>query len=240
MDNNLLEYIIKVLKKYKFNNLLIDNEIIYNFWDDYLCNPFVDSLMAEQRFWDISIRPFFYKDDFCYNIFLYMQYLFVKYIFYPLVKILVFFIKFIKMKYLFIANKILHSTLFVSLFGPLKIFHFEMVLRIWFVFSSVVIILLWLLCIYVLYLMFKYVNRKSKEVFLDLFYLYLDLTVLLPHYFLIICFLVFDLIFLAFILPFQKYPKLRRLYRFLFKVVLVSLIIIPIYLFIYFKLLGGL
>lgn len=237
MNKDLLDYIIKVIERYKLNQLFIENEIIYNFWDDDLCNPFVDSLIAEQRYWDISTRPFFYKNDPCYKNFLYVQYLLLKYVFYPLGKMLVFVIKFIKIKYLFLANKIIHSTIFLSLFGPLNIFHFEMVLRIWFFFSGIIIIFLWLLCFYILYLMFKYVKRKSKEVFIDLFNLYLDLNMLIPHYVFIICFIIFDFMFLIFILPFPNHPKLRKLYRFLFKLIFIVIIIIPIYLYMYFSLL---
>lgn len=239
-NNNLVEYILKILKKYKINNLFIDNEIIYNFWDDDLCNPFVDSLMAEQRYWDISTRPFFYKDDICYSKILYIQYLLVKYMFYPIGKTLVFIIHFIKLKYLFVSHKILHSTIFLNLFGPLKIVHFEMVLRIWFFFASIVIICFWIFCIYILYLMFKYVKQKSKKVLIDLFYLCLDWNLLIYHYIFIICFLIFDCFFLLLVLPFPNYPKLRKFYRFIFKIGFLILIIVPVYLYIYFEIFKGL
>lgn len=239
LEKELIEYIIKIIIKYKVNNLLIDNEIIYNFWDDYLCNPFVDSLMAEQRTWDISTRPFFYKDDICYKNFLYLQYISGKYILYPIGKVLVFIITTIKINYLFIANKILNSVIFINLFGPLRIIHFEMILRIWFFFSSIAIIFLFLLYIYIVYLLFQYVKNRSKEIFLDLFDLCLDWNQLLYHYILILIFLVFNICFLCVMLPFQNYPKLRKIYFFFLKACFVLIFIVPLYIYIYLYILNS-
>jgi hypothetical protein len=153
--------ILEIIKVFFFdtnpNTLLLDNEIIFNFWDSNLINPFANTFQIKYDGWIIIDKPFFNKDSVFYPIILILKHLihnaskkignsFARKIF-----------RF-KFFYLRSVKKICNSEWFLKWAGGrIKLRHLKAFINGWVFVAIFCVILLWL-CVFLFFSLYLYLT----------------------------------------------------------------------------------
>lgn len=214
MNQNLNSYINYILKQYKLNNLFLDNEILFNYYDEYLCNPFVDSLQADRVDYYVSSRFYFNSNAWYSKIYLWLEQ-----IIHGIIEAIGRFISgnIIQFKYWYLetANYIIHSQWYLNKYHFIHLDHLELIIQIWIVIAFTGMVILWVfffICAWYYIKFFFIVYSFFKKDLDNTFFLYLDIIEYLVDFIEFVLIIIMLLILSIVFLPFQKQKKCRKIW----------------------------
>lgn len=203
-----------LLNRYKLNNLFLDNEILFNYYDEYLCNPFVDSLQADRVDYYVSSRFYFNSNAWYSKIYLWLEQ-----IIHGIIEAIGRFISgnIIQFKYWYLgtANDVLKSQWYLNKYQYIHLDHLELVIQIWIVIAFTSMVILWVFFIIFAWYYIKFffiVYYFFKKDLDNTFFLYLDIIEYLVDFIEFVLIIIMLLILSIVFLPFQKQKKCRKIW----------------------------